>query len=579
MRVGERNIIMDDHFGHLFTRAKNQQIEIKGTANVSDTLDLMQRVVGSTLHQTKKIADFLRKENHFETCRNIWNFCFHHIQYKRDQDGIEQVRSPARAWQDRISGIDCDCLTVLISSMLTNLGIPCMIRLTGYKSGGEFEHVYPIALTDSGTVILDCVVHRFNYEVPYKFKKDVHMKLHFLNGLEDNYQTEDGWAEELSPEEEAIMLYTGGMAGLFGKAQREARRKARREKAPEGSSRLGRGLNIINKLNPATALVRAGVLASMKLNVGKVAGKLRYTYLSEGQATQLNIIPSKFSQLVKIRQKLEKLFYGAGGNPANLKKAILEGKGNRDRKVALNGWEDDPRYIPFDGDLETIIGQEVYSSELAPAETNLSGLGEPITAATAIASASGIIATISALIKQLGEIFQKGTPEQQQEIINDNTADQEQAQNPNSLEKITDEIQNSVSPELQDKYFPPTADSVEVPTTPPAVIDTAKLTDNDSAGQENLSVSTRSADATVTDDAATTANPVKKSTDDKGGLGQWIKDHPLLSAGIATGIALGLYYGIKTYREAQQKKQEKGKSSPALKGVEGTGKIPRVKLL
>ena len=39
-------------------------------------------------------------------------------------------------------------------------------------------------------------------------------------------------------------------------------------------------LNAVNKVNPATVLLRNGILASMKLNMRNVAARLRWSYLS-----------------------------------------------------------------------------------------------------------------------------------------------------------------------------------------------------------------------------------------------------------------------------------------------------------
>ena len=79
-------------------------------------------------------------------------------------------------------------------------------------------------------------------------------------------------------------------------------------------------LNVVNKANPATVLLRNGILASMKLNIRNAAGRLRWSYLTPQQASAKSIDPVKFQKLIAARQKLEKIFYGAGGNPKNLKK-------------------------------------------------------------------------------------------------------------------------------------------------------------------------------------------------------------------------------------------------------------------
>jgi hypothetical protein len=135
---------------------------------------------------------------------------------------------------------------------------------------------------------------------------------------------------------------------------------------------------VVNRANPATVLLRNGVLASMKLNLFKVAQRLKWAYLSDDDAKKKGINMVKFEKLKAVRAKLEGLFYKAGGNPENLKKSILKGKGNSNKEV--NGLDDI-------GDMEE-FGE----------------LGEPVTA-TAIASAAGIVGAIAGLLKSIGNIF------------------------------------------------------------------------------------------------------------------------------------------------------------------------------
>ena len=89
---------------------------------------------------------------------------------KKDAEGYEQIRSPARAWHDRFSGVDCDCYSVFISSILSNLGIAHTLRITKYQRD-YFQHIYPIVPFQNGYITIDCVTDRFNYEVPFSEKK------------------------------------------------------------------------------------------------------------------------------------------------------------------------------------------------------------------------------------------------------------------------------------------------------------------------------------------------------------------------------------------------------------------------
>lgn len=193
-------------------------------------------------------------------------------------------------------------------------------------------------------------------------------------------------------------------------------KKATKPPQPSGASKpkkkgfFKKVLNTVNKVNPATVLLRNGVLAAMKLNVKNVAKRLRWSYLTSQQAAQKGIDSAKFQRLVATREKLEKIFYGAGGNPQNLKKAMLGGKGNTDKAVAgLDGFSvAGIEYMSAYTALPQLLGPEIYYSENVEGFEGLGQLGEPITLAS-VGAAMGVLAGIVAALKQIGDIFPKKT--------------------------------------------------------------------------------------------------------------------------------------------------------------------------
>ncbi|HAA21848.1 MAG TPA: hypothetical protein DCP28_24915, partial [Cytophagales bacterium] len=62
-----------------------------------------------------------------ETANNIWTFCYTHFQYKEDRKDREELRTPARAWHDRKSGIDCDCFSILVLALCNELGLEAVV--------------------------------------------------------------------------------------------------------------------------------------------------------------------------------------------------------------------------------------------------------------------------------------------------------------------------------------------------------------------------------------------------------------------------------------------------------------------
>jgi predicted transglutaminase-like cysteine proteinase len=383
MEAKRRTIDPGLFFDDFIPKAKERVHTIKADATLEDTLAFMPRAIRGCRGQTRALAAHLKGRSIRESCSNIWHFVYGHIQYKKDKVGYEQVRSPARAWHDRRSGVDCDCYTVFISTVLMNLGIPHLFRITKYKQD-HFQHIYPVVPTDEGEIILDCVTDEFDYEVPYSEKKDYPMELQFLNG----------------PGEDAFSVGDpGDLPVRFGDGLGDL-----------GKIKLKGLLNKLNKFNPATILLRNGLLASMKLNLGGVANKLRWSYLTADKAKAHGITAQKLSQLMSVRKTLESIFYGAGGNLNNLKKAILKGKGNKDKAVVAGlgdldfGDIDD---MDENTPLEQLLGTEIYYSENERTFQGLEGfgsLGEPVTIASVSAASAVIIKLVTAL-KKIGSLF------------------------------------------------------------------------------------------------------------------------------------------------------------------------------
>jgi hypothetical protein len=179
-----RNIKPGTQFNKYFKSATFEDpLLVKG--DVFQTLDLMQEIVSKTLNQTEKIAQVLKGNSIVATAENVWNFLYDHVQYKLDDPGVEQLRSPNRVWADRKTGVDCDCYSIFISSVLTNLAIPHSLRIAEYSNRGSYQHVYVVVPHNNSEIIIDPVLDHFNKEKKFTKKHDKAMKIQhqFLNGV------------------------------------------------------------------------------------------------------------------------------------------------------------------------------------------------------------------------------------------------------------------------------------------------------------------------------------------------------------------------------------------------------------
>lgn len=582
-----RHIKSGKEYDHLFPIAEGNNSTIRKNANVYHTVAFIPKVVNETLQQTKQLSAHLNANNIYETCKNIWHFVYEHINYKKDATGYEQIRSPARAWHDRFTGVDCDCYSVFISSILSNLGIPHTLRITKYHRD-YFQHIYPVVPFQSGYITLDCVTDQFNYEVPFSEKKDYPMDLQYLSGLEDNdaiYGPGDGM-EELGKIIQRKM--SGGKkplpmksktpvplkkvtplmkkkAGLLNKGNTpnpvQTPNPLSNGKKPKKKP-FGKILNVVNKANPATVLLRNGILASMKLNIKNTAGRLRWSYLTPQQASEKSIDPAKFQKLINTRMKLEKIFFGAGGNPKNLKKAILSGKGNKDK--AVNGLEDfgmidtgGVQYLSAYTPMTELLGTEIYYDENINGMEGLGQLGEPITMSS-IAAAAGVIAGIVAMLKDVGNIFQKKTKEAEDfDEAKNEQAEKETPIPPGATQPILPEVITKTNTEVKENISQPNVPVKDEPANNVLVKSNNELP----AEVKNEVMPGNTSENNVT---------IKENTDNPGGgndnPGFWEKNKKWLKP-VAIGVGGLTIIGIGFAMMKGGKTQNK--SSPPGKGLSG----------
>jgi hypothetical protein len=421
MESRKRKIREGVEFDHLFPPPSEEDVTVKKQADVEDTMALIQRTVPKTLWQTKKIAQKLRGRTLEETCSNIWHFVYDHVQYKRDKDGVEQVRSPRRTWWERESGVDCDCYTELISSILLNFNIPHKARITKYPKRPpetpRWQHVYPIVpkngklnghMERDDYIVMDCVKDEFDEEQPFLESKDYDMRLDYLDGIGEAEIKEDSMNERMDTDytnsdnvdlaDLASIYDDEEMGNIFKKIGGGIKKAAKKV-----GDKVGDGIRFINRFaNPATILLRNGFLLAMKVNLMNVGGRLRFAYLTDAQAKERGINLDSLKKLRTVKDRAETVYWQAGGKKENLKKAILKGKGNKDKKVPLSGL-DGLDEVYADLDEYNIIHNDI---------NDLGELGDPASGA-ALAAATSAVAAIAGALKQVKGLFNKGGKEEQ----------------------------------------------------------------------------------------------------------------------------------------------------------------------
>lgn len=414
-------------YRHLFPKPTGVDKTINKNANVTHTVEFIPQVVKSCAWQVEKyVQQELKGLPLYEACKKLWEFVRFHVEWVRDMQYKEQVRSPRRLIWDGKG--DCDCGTTFVNTCLYVYGAKNITsRITAYNGVDNFSHIYTIVPDPKGgEIIIDFCVHKFNYQKPFTKKEDHNMELQFLDGIEGNDSVRSVSYADLFRGSDLGELgrllkkraSRGGAApakkpGLLKKVvqkivpKRSPEKKAiAKEKKKATGKKILKVVNKINKINPATVLLRAGLLASMKLNIGKVAERIKWGYASPELARSKGMDMSKYEKVKGVLARTEKIFFAAGGNAANLKNAILTGRGNQNREVA--GFVDG---LSEDMSLSDLLGP-VYADEFINGMEGFEGfgfegfgeLGEPATAAS-VAAAATSMGTLAALLNAIGNLF------------------------------------------------------------------------------------------------------------------------------------------------------------------------------
>lgn len=126
--------------------------------------------------QIKVLAEKLKANTDFDTCKNIWKYLIENVKYKADSEGNsgEMVRTPARLLVDGTG--DCKSYSLFTAVILRWLGIPHVFRFVSYGKNKEATHVYVVA-TDKN-IVIDAVSAvqlntSFNHEIKFTYKCDM----------------------------------------------------------------------------------------------------------------------------------------------------------------------------------------------------------------------------------------------------------------------------------------------------------------------------------------------------------------------------------------------------------------------
>ncbi len=176
----QRTILDGKDFNSLMPSSDCSSV-VLGTGTTDFGIQEIAKWAKKYQHHTVEVSQVFRKKTLKQTCQAIHWFAYNHFQYKLD--GASQLlRSPACAWKQRHEGIDCKSYSILVSTVLLNLGIPHYLRRIKQNNDfpNAFTHIYVIVPKDgknlkNGYFTIDGTIANF-VELPFLEFDDIFME-------------------------------------------------------------------------------------------------------------------------------------------------------------------------------------------------------------------------------------------------------------------------------------------------------------------------------------------------------------------------------------------------------------------
>lgn len=163
-------------YAHFFEPAN--ALESFAGFGLTDTKKLIADYCRKYWKDCAKIAKHLKADSLLQSCFNLWYWMRHNIKYAYDAEGKEEVRSPRRVWQDRMQGVDCDCLSVFAWCVLTCMGYDPIFELVAFNGKKAPSHIF----VSCNGVVVDRVWFIFNQRPPQITSREIY-RVNLLDNL------------------------------------------------------------------------------------------------------------------------------------------------------------------------------------------------------------------------------------------------------------------------------------------------------------------------------------------------------------------------------------------------------------
>lgn len=168
-------------YSHLIDNADHTD-QLTGYGFDKATIDTLIDTCQRYYKQVAKLAAHLKADTPAQSAFNVWHWLHTNIKYNYDADGKEEIRTPARSWADRQSGVDCDCLSVFTACLLINMGYAPKFEIVAFANKPQYSHIF----VNLDGMAIDRVLPTFNRR-PSLITKTLFMDIpvYRLSGVED----------------------------------------------------------------------------------------------------------------------------------------------------------------------------------------------------------------------------------------------------------------------------------------------------------------------------------------------------------------------------------------------------------
>ncbi len=369
-------------FGNYIKRCESPKIVSK-RGDLKDTIKYIEQAINDHYCEVKELATILQGKNIEQTVFNIWHFLRPlnlggQVNYHLDTAGTEEIRTPARSWDDRIHGIDCEDLAIFGGSILKNLNIPFKLRIVGFFGSAGYQHIFVTVPNNKAEMVLDPVMRNKFNELPKNISKTMNInymsgitgtdpviaeidKIATINGLGSTDSAVVETAKDIQKLAKVVELQNmvyfanvekelnnqseiSGLGNIWDKLRQKAeelKRKLAQKKAEELEKAKKLWQEAKDKLKNAgnkagdtlkkygLAPVRGAFLLLVKINFLGIAKKLYVGYLSDSEAKRKGLNCKEYLKAKAGRIKAENLIVQWGGTKQALKNAVFNGRGKK----------------------------------------------------------------------------------------------------------------------------------------------------------------------------------------------------------------------------------------------------------